>query len=87
MQALPDTPGEWEVRLGHATVLEAALAQARVPRVRVHQLPVAKPASMLCHVRLLGTFQGLEMRVRPGKLGAPPRTLVPALSHPHACEE
>jgi hypothetical protein len=34
LQALPETPGEWEVRLGHTAVLEAALGHARVPRVR-----------------------------------------------------
>jgi hypothetical protein len=34
LQALPETPGEWEVRLGHAAILEAALGHARVPRVR-----------------------------------------------------
>lgn len=34
LQALPETPGEWEVRLGHMTVLETVLAHARIPRVR-----------------------------------------------------
>ncbi|KAK9831407.1 hypothetical protein WJX81_002476 [Elliptochloris bilobata] len=32
LQALPEAHGEWEVRLGHAAILEAALAHARVPR-------------------------------------------------------
>ena len=44
LQALPETHGEWEVRLGHAVILEAALVHAHVPRVRTRSAPpAAKP--------------------------------------------
>ena len=41
MDALPDWVGELEVRLGHRALLEAALVNARVPKVGLilHQLP------------------------------------------------